>query len=249
MRQVVLDTETTGLSPKGGHRLIEIGCVEVINRRLTGQHYHQYINPERDIDEGASNVHGMYRRDLVDKPVFAEVADEFMAFIDGAELIIHNAPFDVGFIEHELKKLKKGWKPVKEYCTVFDSLVFARKRHPGQKNNLDALCRRYGVNNSARTLHGALLDAEILADLYLVMTGGQISLSLDNQGGSDQDTNATGETIQLLNPDRARLATLQPNEAELQLHTEKLLAIDKASNGQCLWLQKESNHAEKAPLS
>ncbi|MDH5392765.1 MAG: DNA polymerase III subunit epsilon [Gammaproteobacteria bacterium] len=183
MRQVVLDTETTGLDPKQGHRIIEIGCVEIINRRITRNHYHQYIQPDRDSDEGALAVHGITSEFLADKPRFEDIADDFLTFIKGAELIIHNAPFDVGFIDSEFKRLKQNHSVdlgiTTDHASILDSLVMARKMHPGQKNNLDALCKRYDVNNDKRELHGALLDSEILADVYLAMTGGQSNLLLD----------------------------------------------------------------------
>ena len=177
MRQIVLDTETTGLEPRLGHRIIEIGCVEVIDRRITGNSYHQYINPQREIDEGAVEVHGITTAFLADKPLFSDIVDDFLNFIRGAELVIHNAPFDVGFIDHELTLLNQQQNHVANICTVLDTLVLARHMHPGQKNNLDALCKRYFIDNSQRDLHGALLDAEILAETYLAMTGGQTMLS------------------------------------------------------------------------
>lgn len=177
-RQVVLDTETTGLSTADDHRIIEIGCVEVINRRITGETFHQYINPEREIDAGALEVHGISSEFLADKPKFAEISDDFMRFIDGAELIIHNAAFDVGFLDHELAKINTESRRIIDVSAVLDTLKLARDKHPGQKNNLDALCKRYDIDNSNRELHGALLDSEILADVYLAMTGGQVSLSL-----------------------------------------------------------------------
>ncbi|MCB1827303.1 MAG: DNA polymerase III subunit epsilon [Coxiellaceae bacterium] len=176
MRQIVLDTETTGLSPEAGHRIIEIGAVELVNRRLTGNNYHHYINPEREVDVEAFQVHGISNEFLEDKPVFAELIDAFIAYIDGAELIIHNAPFDVGFLNHEFKLISPKYRNIAHYCVVLDTLAMAKKKHPGQRNNLDALCKRYDVNNDNRVLHGALLDAEILADVYLRMTGGQINL-------------------------------------------------------------------------
>lgn len=179
MRQIVLDTETTGLEPKHGHRIIEIGCVEINNRRKTDKHYHQYLNPDREIDDGAFNVHGISTEFLSDKPRFADIAQEFIDFIRDSELIIHNAPFDVGFINAELKKLGRKWGKVEDYCSVVDTLMMAREKHPGQKNNLDALCKRYEIDNSQRDLHGALLDAQILMDVYLVMTGGQETLTFD----------------------------------------------------------------------
>ena len=176
MRQIVLDTETTGIDPKEGHRIIEIGCVEVVNRRLTGNHFHVYINPGRHIEQEAIEVHGITNEFLTDKPTFAQVAQEFVNFIKGAQLVIHNAPFDVGFMDHEFG-MEPSTKGVitNQICDVLDTLTLARQMHPGQKNNLDALCKRYGIDNSHRTLHGALLDAEILADVYLLMTGGQTS--------------------------------------------------------------------------
>ncbi len=177
MRQIVLDTETTGLEVSQGHRIIEIGCVELVNRKLTGNHYHQYINPQRDIDQGAIEVHGITNEYLADKPLFERVAAEFVEFVAGAELIIHNAPFDLGFLNSELQRLDSGYSPRKGSSQVIDTLVMARAKHPGQRNNLDALCQRYGVDNSQRDLHGALLDAEILADVYLAITGGQTHCS------------------------------------------------------------------------
>ena len=174
-RQVVLDTETTGINPKEGHKIIEIGCVELINRRLTQNRFHVYLNPDREIDAGAIEVHGITNEFLQDKPRFADVVEDFMAFTKDAELIIHNAPFDVGFLNHELALLENGSRTIESNSTVFDTLAYARKKHPGARNSLDALCKRYGIDNSHRDLHGALLDAEILADVYLIMTGGQAS--------------------------------------------------------------------------
>jgi len=236
VRQVVLDTETTGLETSQDHRIIEIGCVEVVNRRLTGRHYHQYINPEREIDQGAMEVHGITNEYLADKPVFASVADEFLEFVKGAELVIHNAPFDVGFIDHEFGKLD-DYTLVANHCGIIDTLVMARQRHPGQKNNLDALCKRYGVDNSQRDLHGALLDAEILADVYLLMTGGQVDLILGSHG-SQRDGQVQSD-IRRLSSDRAPLKILRANQEELDLHKEKLNQIDKVSEGGCVWLSSE----------
>ncbi len=175
-RQIILDTETTGFKPSDGHRLIEIGCVEMINRELTGNHFHHYINPGRDIDAGAQAVHGITEKFLIGKPVFAEILPELLTFIRGAELIIHNAPFDVGFLNHEFQLADSECKRVTDICQIFDTLTYARKKHPGQKNNLDALCNRYQVNNKHRELHGAMLDATLLAHVYLAMTGGQKQL-------------------------------------------------------------------------
>jgi DNA polymerase III subunit epsilon len=177
MRQIILDTETTGLEPELGHRIIEIGCVEVLHRRVTGRTFHRYVNPERDIEEGALAVHGISHVELEGKPRFAEIAEELLAFIAGAELVIHNAAFDVAFLDHELSRLsgqpESAARTIASLCTVLDTLAMAREMHPGQRNNLDALCKRYAVDNSRRELHGALLDAQILADVYLAMTGGQ----------------------------------------------------------------------------
>ena len=184
MRQIVLDTETTGLEVSQGHRIIEIGCIELVNRRVTGNHWHYYVNPERMVDSGAFEVHGISNEFLQDKPRFAELAEEFHSYVSGAELVIHNAPFDVGFLDNELALLESPIAPLKENCGILDTLLLARQKHPGQKNNLDALCKRYGIDNSNRSLHGALLDARILADVYLAMTGGQTSLGLDVEQGA-----------------------------------------------------------------
>lgn len=238
MRQIVLDTETTGLEPSQGHRIIEIGCVELMNRKLTGNHYHQYVNPEREVEQQAIEVHGITNKFLEDKPVFASIAADFLEFIKGAELIIHNAPFDVGFINHEFALLKQGYKTVDDYCGVIDSLVLARQKHPGQRNNLDALCKRYMVDNSQRDLHGALLDSEILADVYLMMTGGQTNLLLgsgdsDNSGGGGNTTYAIRRLAQPLST-----PVIPASEEELSAHQSKLQQIDKVSGNQCLWLQE-----------
>ena len=242
-RQIVLDTETTGLEPSQGHRIIEIGCVELVDRKLTGKHYHQYIQPEREIDQGALEVHGISNEFLADKPVFSHIVDEFLAFVDGAELIIHNAPFDIGFLDHELTLAANKVKKISKICSVIDSLVLARSKHPGQKNNLDALCKRYAIDNAKRELHGALLDAEILADVYLMMTGGQTSLGLDAKvqvEGAQSDKN----TPLTLNKDRSRLAVLAASQAELDAHQALLSVIDKKSDGQCLWLNSRGESAQ-----
>jgi len=235
MRQIVLDTETTGIEPSQGHRIIEIGAVELVDRKLTGNHYHQYIQPDREIDEGALQVHGITQEFLADKPRFADVAEDFIDYIRGAELIIHNAPFDVGFINHELNMLGSQWGKVDDICGVLDTLALARKIHPGQKNNLDALCKRYDVNNSHRELHGALLDSEILADVYLMMTGGQVSLLLSDDGSGDDGQQSSG--IKRLSADRPALKVQYANDDELKMHNERLEAIAKASGGQCVWKQ------------
>jgi DNA polymerase-3 subunit epsilon len=232
MRQIVLDTETTGLEPAQGHRIIEVGCVEIVNRRLTGNHYHQYLNPDRDIDAGAQEVHGITSEFLQDKPRFDAVCDELLAFIDGAELVIHNAPFDLAFLRRELQLLGRGCEVIDERCAVIDTLPLARNLHPGQKNTLDALCKRYGIDNSQRTLHGALLDAEILADVYLAMTGGQSRLFLE---GEADDTAQLRRTVRRLPATRPPLPVLRPSEAELAHHQAYLEMIDRASGGSCIW--------------
>ncbi len=241
MRQIVLDTETTGLDPSQGHKIIEIGCVELVNRRLTGRHYHQYINPEREVEAGAIEVHGITNEMLADKPVFSAIADEFLDFVKGAELIIHNAPFDVGFLDSELTQLGRGLPVIKDICGVIDTLIMARQKHPGQRNSLDALCQRYYVDNSQRDLHGALLDAEILADVYLAMTGGQTNLALSAEAEQGQQQGAMD--FQRLPADRPPLRVLMATEAELSAHREQLDIIDKASGGNCLWRKGESESA------
>lgn len=233
-RFVVLDTETTGIDPKQGHRIIEIGCVEMIGRKLTNRHFHVYINPERPVEIEAFNVHGISDEFLSDKPLFREVAQDFLDFIQGAELIIHNAPFDVGFMDNEFSMLGSMPK-TSDVCTVFDTLQFARKKHPGQKNNLDALCRRYGIDNSHRELHGALLDAEILADVYLLMTGGQTSLGLSNDDFNDKEGKGSSSwTIRRLAADRAMLKVIRATDGELELHDGRLDIIEKNA-GRVLW--------------
>jgi DNA polymerase-3 subunit epsilon len=185
MRQIVLDTETTGLEPEQGHRIIEIGAVELVNRRLTGADLHHYLNPDREIDHGALDVHGITAEFLANKPRFAQILDELLAFVDGSDLVIHNAEFDIGFLNHELRLAGFDGARIEDRCKVVDTLALARRLHPGQKNSLDALCKRYGINNAHRTLHGALLDAQILADVYLSMTGGQTTflMGLDRAAG------------------------------------------------------------------
>lgn len=238
MRQIVLDTETTGLETSQGHRIIEIGCVELVNRRLTGRHYHQYINPQREIDAGAQAVHGISNAMLEDKPVFARIADEFLQFVGDAELIIHNAAFDIGFINYELNMLRPGFGSITDRCHVIDTLLMARAKHPGQKNNLDALCKRYGVDNSQRELHGALLDAEILADVYLLMTGGQTALSLGGNQSKDDEGGSQADAIRRISPNRKPLPVITAGAEELALHEQKLAAIAKASGDNCVWLRE-----------
>ncbi len=236
MRQIVLDTETTGLDPAQGHRVIEIGCVELVSRRVTGATFHRYLQPDRDIDAEAEAVHGLSAQFLASQPRFDEIAEEFVDFISGAELIIHNAAFDVGFINHELRLWRPDHPPVAEICTVLDTLTLARNRHPGQRNSLDALCNRYGVDNSDRTLHGALLDSRILADVYLAMTGGQVALLLDEQE-SAEDNVATREreSIQRVASNRPPLTVIRASDAEIAAHEAYLDGLDKASGGACAW--------------
>ena len=221
MRQVVLDTETTGLEPTQGHRIIEIGCVELVNRKLTGNHYQQYINPEREIDAGAFRVHGISEEFLRDKPVFAHIVDDFLDFVRDAELIIHNATFDIEFLDHELGRIGGGETRMEDVCQIVDSLTMARHKHPGQRNGLDALCRRYGVDNSQRTLHGALLDAEILADVFLAMSGGQTAFQL--AGNDLTAARKPGLTRPRRLPrERPRLRVIRASEEEESRNREML---------------------------
>lgn len=234
MRQIVLDTETTGLEA-ADHYIIEIGCVELNNRRLTGNNFHQYIRPDREVDAGAMEVHGITNDFLADKPRFEEVMADFLAYLEGAdELVIHNAPFDVGFINRELTRNSGPYLNLRDRFQVLDTLVMARQMHPGQKNNLDALCKRYDINNEHRELHGALLDAEILADVYLAMTGGQTSLSL---GGLSSDR--TDEAIRPLSVNRPPLTIIRAGSEELAAHQRRLEVIDKVSRGNVAWEQWE----------
>ena len=232
-RQIILDTETTGLETKDGHRLIEIGCVEMLNRQLTGNNFHYYVQPDREIDAEAMAVHGITNEFLRDKPRFTDIAPALLEYLSGAELIIHNAPFDIGFINYELRLLDADHAPITDYCSVIDTLVMARQLFPGQRASLDALCKRYEINNSHRTLHGALLDAEILADVYLAMTGGQVSLLL---GGEDdgKGNESGGASIRRVVADVNRLRVITASADELAAHTERLAAITKSA-GKCLW--------------
>ncbi len=231
MRQIVLDTETTGLEHSEGHNIIEIGCVEMFNRRLTGRTYHQYIKPDHAIDAEAMQVHGITNEFLEDKPKFNAVMDEFVEFIRGAELIIHNAAFDIGFIDAEFER-NNFPERVEHFCPVTDSLLLARKKHPGQKNNLDALCNRYGINNAHRELHGALLDSEILADVYLAITGGQTNLSL----ASELDGGGEGGIVRVKGAEDLPLVRV-PDEDQ-KAHDAFLQMLDKKSGGECAWLSK-----------
>lgn len=228
-RQIVLDTETTGLDPAQGHRIIEIGCLELVNRRLTQRHFHHYLEPDREIDEDAERVHGISRAFLKGKPRFADIAEDFLAFVDGAELVIHNAAFDVGFINAELERL--GHAPIITRCSVLDTLLMARQKHPGQKNNLDALARRYGVDNRERTLHGALLDSEILADVYLAMTGGQVGL----HWGQEDESSGQGiaeQEVRRVSASRPALRVVAASVDELAAHQAYLEKLDSKSPNQ-----------------
>ncbi len=232
MRQIVLDTETTGLDPRQGHRIIEVACIEMENRRLTGRHLHKYINPEREIDEGAQAVHGITLEFLADKPKFVDVVDEFLEFINGAELVIHNAPFDLGFLNAELRRLDRV--PVETICNgVIDTLRMAKELHPGKRNSLDALCERYDIDNSTRTLHGALLDTELLADVFLSMTRGQNSLMIEPDTAPRQSIDAGGVIRE-----RKPLIVHRARPDEIADHETVLAAIDKESKGACIWLKK-----------
>lgn len=224
-RQIVLDTETTGIGAEFGHRIIEIGCVELVQRKLTGRHFHVYLNPEREVEEGAFKVHGISTAFLQDKPLFSEILSDFLTFVDGAELVIHNAPFDVGFLNAELKRAKWPTR-IDEKCAIFDTLDFARKKHPGQRNSLDALCKRYDVDNSNRQKHGALLDAEILAFVYLAMTGGQSKLFVEDEIKDDHTLNTTHMAIEQLNSASPMLVA---SEEELRLHHDFIQFLVKKS--------------------
>lgn len=232
MRQVVLDTETTGIGAEKGHRIIEIGCVELIDRKLTGRHYHQYVNPQRSSDEEAIGVHGITDEFLADKPVFAQVAQAFYEFIDGAELVIHNAPFDIGFMDAEFRRLNMPM--TNTFCTVLDTLVMARDMRPGQRNSLDALCKSYGIDNSHRELHGALLDAEILSDVYLMMTGGQTDLMFSAETAESAKELARAKLEQLANVNAETLSVVRATSDELSAHEEIMDILDKKSDG-AIW--------------
>jgi DNA polymerase-3 subunit epsilon len=232
MRQVVLDTETTGLEPEQGHRVIEIGCVELINRRRTGRRFHRYLRPDRPIDRAAQHVHGITDEFLSQQPRFAEIVDELLEFISGAELVIHNAAFDVAFLDHELRRLPGPPRCIADLCTVIDTLPLARQMHPGQRNSLDALCKRYDVDNSHRELHGALLDAQILLDVYLAMTGGQTALVLGEV--TEIHVSASHEPAAAARP-RGVLRVVRASDEELAAHERVLAAIDKMSGGKTVW--------------
>ncbi|HEC16328.1 MAG TPA: DNA polymerase III subunit epsilon [Sedimenticola sp.] len=234
MRQIVLDTETTGLEPEQGHRIIEIGCVELIDRRPSGNNFHQYLQPDREIDDGAVEVHGITTEFLADKPRFGDIVEDFIGYLNGAELIIHNAPFDVGFINAELRRLDPQSQPLEALCPITDTLAMARKLHPGQRNSLDALCKRYEIDNTQRQLHGALLDSEILADVYLAMTGGQVALSLGGPAAGEE-TGGDAVVIRRLDSDRSPLTVIRASKAEREAHEARLDALDEACGGSCVW--------------
>jgi len=228
MRRIVLDTETTGLEPEAGHRIIELACLELHGRRATGRHFHRYVNPERAIDTAASQVHGLTNEDLSDKPRFVEIADEFIEFVEGCELLIHNAPFDVAFLDAELERV--GRPRLATFCKVSDTLELARDLHPGKKNSLDALCERYAVDHSKRTLHGALLDAQLLADVWLAMTRGQETLDIIMQS-APAPSMALSEA-----PRHGALVVVRASEAERAEHAALCERIERESKGHCLWL-------------
>ncbi|WP_211443803.1 DNA polymerase III subunit epsilon [Collimonas humicola] len=242
-RMVVLDTETTGLNPRTGDRIIEIGCVELLNRRLTGNNFHRYINPERDSEEGALAVHGLTTAFLSDKPKFAEIFDELREYTRGAQVIIHNAPFDLGFLDAEYKYLGKGPFSA-DIAGVIDTLVQAKEMYPGKRNSLDALCDRYGISNAHRTLHGALLDSELLAEVYLAMTRGQNSFCID-VGGGHGDADGGGAALELL--PLAEIVVRSASEDELAAHELLLNGLDKDARGTCIWRQTPAEPAENAP--
>ena len=243
MRQIALDTETTGLSTAQGHRIIEIGAIEMINRRITGREFHRFLNPERDIDEGAEAVHGISRAQLENEPYFQEIADEFLEFISGAELVIHNADFDVGFLDHELRLMQHPQPQISDHCEILDTLKVAREMHPGQRNSLDALCKRYEVDASKRDVHGALIDSELLARVYLAMTGGQSSLMLDEEetkvdvgarlAGDGRDGSPASRLPQADSRKRAPTVVIEPTKEEVAAHDAMLEKIRKS--GACVW--------------
>ncbi len=232
MRQVILDTETTGIRIEDGHRVIEIGCLEMIDRKLTGKHFHHYINPQREVEAGALAVHGISNEFLKDKPVFINLVKEFMDFVSGAELIIHNAPFDLGFLNNELILTRQGWKPITDYCRVIDTLPLARQKHPGQRNSLDALCKRYTVDNTKRDFHGALLDASLLAQVYLIMTGGQSSIfdAINEKDTSDTKNTQTTSAVKI---EKHNLIVMKATDDELGEHKNYLELLKK--KGKCIW--------------
>ena len=244
-RQIVLDTETTGLEHRQGHRIIEIGCVELINRKLTGNNFHVYLNPDREIDQGAIEVHGITNEFLADKPRFADVYAQMMDYLSGSELIIHNAAFDVGFLDAELEKISGYTTKINDVCGVHDTLIQARKMFPGQRNDLDSLCRRYEINNSHRELHGALLDAEILADVYLIMTGGQTALTLEASNGSGHDSAGKYDNVDF---SALPLVSVKPTEEEFEQHQAWIERLNEKVDGDCVWskLSQKSSESQES---
>ena len=232
IRQIVLDTETTGLDPKQGHKMIEVGCVELMDRKLTGNNLHVYINPGREIDAQAQAVHGISNEDLADKPAFADIAQDLLDYIDGAELIIHNAPFDVGFLDNEFQDWRSQFGQVSDYCSVVDTLVMARQLHPGQRNDLDSLCKRYLVDNSNRDLHGGLLDAEILADVYLRMTGGQTSLTLGEEMTANGPKSATAKAA---SRPPGKIPVIRADSVETKNHIEWVARLEESCGSESIW--------------
>ena len=232
MRQIILDTETTGLETQQDHRIIEIGCVEMVDRRLTGNNFHQYLQPDRQIDAGAIAVHGITNEFLEDKPRFADIVEDLISYLRGAELVIHNAPFDVGFLNHELKRLQQQKPLIEEISSVVDTLVMARKKHPGKRNSLDALCDRYAIDNSRRDKHGALLDAEILSEVYLVMTGGQENLLLDGEDSDGADHNHRRDVVL-----EEELLLMSVDKEDMQAHQAYLQKLQQQTDGHCVWLK------------
>ncbi len=242
-RQVVLDTETTGLEHRQGHRVIEIGCVELINRKLTGNNFHIYLNPDREIDQGAIEVHGITNEFLADKPHFADIYQQMMEYLSGAELVIHNAAFDVGFLNAELEKIPGYSTRIDDVCGVHDTLIQARKMFPGQRNDLDSLCRRYEINNSHRELHGALLDAEILADVYLIMSGGQTALTLEASSNGSQENGGKYQNIDFMT---LPLASVTPTAEELESHQGWLERLNEKVDGECVWSKLNRNEGKSS---
>lgn len=246
MREVVLDTETTGLEPAEGHRIIEIGCIEIINRRVTGRDFYTLLQPDREIDEAALAVHGITTERLRNQPRFRDVVDALLEFVSGARLIIHNAPFDLGFVNHELRLLDPAADPIESLCTVLDTLPLARRMHPGQRASLDALCKRYSVDNTARDKHGALLDARLLADVYLAMTSGQVALSLDAEASAADQDGATGVVVRRVPARRAPLKLIKPTASELAAHRRYLERLDSAAGAPCLFRRFEEERVDAA---
>jgi DNA polymerase-3 subunit epsilon len=244
MRQIVLDTETTGLEPENGHRIIEVGCVELVNRRLTGNDLHLYLNPEREIDAGAVDVHGMTLEQLADKPRFADVAQDLLTYLQDAELVIHNAPFDMGFLDHEFRRAGIEIDSIETRWRIVDTLAEARRMHPGQRNGLDALCKRYQVDNSRRELHGALLDAQLLAEVYLAMTGGQTRLVLGEIGDDGRAAAEVAGLAERLAAADRRPRVQRAGDAEIEAHRTYLRRLAESAEEGCLWEKVAESYGE-----